>query len=109
MPEESMKEQREYDLTVHVFTISAGLVGVCLTAIGLLRILASHTQVTTMADELLAADALLFMVCCCLSFWSFKTEAPGLRRMLRRVIDTFFMVALAFMAIVCALIAYAVL
>ncbi len=108
MPYDPTKEQREHDLTMHVFTISAGLVGVCLTAIGLLRIFTAHTKITTIADELLAADAVVFMVCCSLSFWSFKTENPSRRRILRRLIDTLFMVALAFMVVVCSLIAYAV-
>ena len=108
MPEEPSRELREHDLTMHVFAISAGLVGVCLTAIGLLRIFTSHARVNTIAHELLAADAVLFMVCCSLSFWSFKTETPGRRRNLRRLIDTLFMLALALMVIVCALIAYAV-
>lgn len=108
MPEEPSREQREHDLTIHVFTISAGLVGVCLTAIGLLRILTHHTQITTVADELLAADAVLFMVCCFRSFWSFKTETSRRRLALRRVIDWLFMVALFFMVVVCSLIAYAV-
>jgi hypothetical protein len=108
MIDPSSREAREHDLTMHVFTISAGLVGVCLTAIGLLRIFTAHTSITTIADELLAADAVLFMVCCSLSFWSFKTGDERLRRLLRRVIDSLFMLALAFMVIVCALIAYAV-
>ena len=108
MSEEPSKEHREHDLTMHVFVISAGLVGVCLTAIGLLRIFTSHTRVNTIADELVAADAVLFMVCCSLSFWSFKTEEPIRRRTLRRVIDVLFMTALAFMVVVCTLIAYEV-
>lgn len=108
MPEEQLKEQREHELTMHVFTISGGLVGVCLTAIGLLRILTHHTQVATVADELLAADAVLFMVCSFLSFWSFKTEKMRRRLVLRRIIDSLFMVALFSMVVVCALIAYAV-
>jgi predicted membrane protein len=109
MPEDPLKEQREHELTMHVFTISGGLVGVCLTAIGLLRILTHHTQVATVADELLAADAVLFMACCFLSFWSFKTEKTRRRLTLRRIIDSLFMVALFSMVVVCALIAYAVL
>jgi uncharacterized membrane protein YsdA (DUF1294 family) len=102
------KERREHELTLHVFTISAGLVGVCLTAIGLLRLFTEHASVTTIADELLAADAMLFMVCCALSFWSFKTDAPRRKKILRRCIDSFFMIALAFMVAVCGLIAYEV-
>ena len=107
MPEPS-KEQREHDITLNVFAISAGLVGVCLTAIGLLRIIGSYAQIATIADELLAADAVVFLVCCTLSFWSLKAEALIRRKTLRRVVDWLFMVALAFMVVVCGLISYAI-
>ena len=102
------KEQREHDLTMHIFTISAGLVGVCLTAIGLLRVLASHSRVETLGEELLSANALLFMICCLLSFWSFKTSLQRHRNVLHKIIDSLFLLALLLMAAVCTLVAYAV-
>ncbi|HEY9194181.1 MAG TPA: hypothetical protein VIO81_15030 [Methyloversatilis sp.] len=101
-------EQREHDFTMHVFSISAGMVGVCLTAIGIVRLITSQTRIETMGDELLAADAVLFVLCCFLSFWSFKTTGPTLRRTLRLVIDGLFMLALSIMVLVCTVIAYAI-
>lgn len=108
MPEESSKEQRAYELTLHIFSISAGLVGVCLTAIGLIRVVVSQTRVTTVADDILAADAVIFMLCCFLSFWSFKTPHAAYKSRLRAIIDTLFMIALAMMVAVCAIFAYAI-
>ena len=93
---------------MHIFTISAGLVGVCLTAVGLLRVLASHSRIETLGGKLLSADALLFLVCCLLSFWSFKIFNPRRRDNLRKVIDWLFLLALMFMVAVCTLVAYAV-
>ena len=93
---------------MHVFAISAGMVGVCLTAIGILRLISSQTRVQTIGDDLLAADAVVFGVCCFLSFWSFKTRSTSQRRLLRLVIDGLFMLALTIMVVVCAIIAYAI-
>jgi hypothetical protein len=101
-------EHREHDLTMHVFAISAGMVGVCLTAIGILRLITSQSRVETIGDELLAADAVVFMVCCFLSFGSFKIRSARPRRLLRLIIDGSFMLALTMMVIVCAVIAYAI-
>ena len=101
-------EAREHDLTMHVFTVSAGMVGVCLTAIGLLRLIAAQSNVQTIGDDLLAVDALLFVVCAFLAFWSFKTKEPRIRRRLRLVVDTLFLAALAGMGAICAVIAYAI-
>ena len=55
-------EQREHDLTMHVFTVSAGMVGVCLTAVGILRLVAAQTKVQTLGDDLLAINAILFVL-----------------------------------------------
>ena len=101
-------EAREHDLTMHVFAVSAGMVGVCLTAIGLLRLIAAQTKAQTLGDDLLAVDAMLFVVCAFLAFWSFKTNEPSVRRRLRLMVDTLFLAGLAGMGAICAIIAYAV-
>lgn len=108
MAERSSLEQREHELTLHVFSISAAMVGVCLTAIGILRLVTSQSSAETIGDELLAADSVLFVLRCFLSFWSFKAARERLRRTLRVIIDTLFMVALSVMVVVCAVIAYAI-
>jgi hypothetical protein len=102
------QEQREHDLTIHVFAISAAMVGVCLTAIGILRLVAAQSKVQTLGDEFLAADAIMFGVCCFLSFWSLKTNRHQYRQRLRLVVDSLFMLALLLMVAVCAIIAYAI-
>ncbi|MGH8672327.1 MAG: hypothetical protein ACREUA_09905, partial [Burkholderiales bacterium] len=107
MPGESSHEQREHDLTMHVFSISAAMVGVCLTAIGILQLIATQTKVHTLGDDLLAMDAVLFVCCCFLSFWSFKARQARLRQRLRFLVDVLFMVALVVMVLICAIIAYA--
>ena len=100
-------EQREHDLTMHVFSISAAMVGVCLTAIGILQLVAAQVKVQTLGDDFLAADAVLFVCCCFFSFWSFKTGHARLRQKLWLIVDVQFLVALVVMVCVCAIIAYA--
>lgn len=101
-------EVHEHDLTMHVFTVSAGMVGVCLTAIGLLRLITAQTKVQTLGDDLLAVDAMLFVACAFLAFWSFKTKKPRTRQRLRIVVDALFLIGLAGMGVICAVIAYAI-
>lgn len=107
MADERPPEQREYDLTMHVFSISAAMVGVCLTAIGILRLVAAQTKVQTIGDELLAADAVLFVVCCFLHSGRSKSKGARTRQRLRFLVDVVFMFALVLMAAVCTIIAYA--
>lgn len=101
-------EEREHDLTMHVFAVSAAMVGVCLTAIGLLRLITAQTKIETLGDDLLAVDAVTFVVCTFLAFWSFKTRTPRTRTRLRVLVDTLFLGGLAGMGAICAIIAYAI-
>ena len=55
----------EEDICVHIFTVSAAMVGVCLTVIGLIRIVITLQKTNTLADDLLAGDALLFLTSAC--------------------------------------------
>jgi hypothetical protein len=99
----------EADLCIHIFTASAALVGVCLTVIGLIRVVVATLNVDTFADNLLAIDALLFLASCLLSYWALRTRS--IRRMYRveRVADAIFIAGLLLMTAVCSIIAYALL
>jgi hypothetical protein len=70
---------------MHVFAISAAMVGVCLTTIGILRLITSQSRVETI-----------------------KTKNVRLHHLLRLIIDGSFMLALTIMVLVCAGIAYAI-
>lgn len=80
--------------------------GVCLTVIGLLRVGISIRGGVTWADDLLAMDALIFLVSCLLAYFALRTR--NLRRMHRveRLADTLFILGLILMVFVCGFIVY---
>jgi hypothetical protein len=82
------------------------MVGVCLTVIGLIRVVITLGTADTLADDLLAADTLL--ISCLLSYWALRSR--GLRRMhrLERIADATFIIAMIGMVVVCALITYSI-
>ena len=84
------------------------MVGVCLTVIGLVRVVITLGTADTLADDFLAADALLFLISCLLSYWALRSR--GLRRMhrLEKIADGIFIVAMIGMVVVCALITYSI-
>ena len=98
----------EQDICIHIFTVSSAMVGVCLTVIGLIRVVITLGTVDTLADDLLAADALLFLTSSLLSYWALCSR--GLRRMHRieKIADGIFIVAMIGMVVVCALITYTI-
>src|SRR5712675_2503190 len=98
----------EQDICIHIFTVSSAMVGVCLTVIGLIRVVITLGRADTLADDLLAADALLFLVSCLLSYWALRSR--GLRRMhrLEKIADGIFIVAMIGMVVVCAVTTYTI-
>jgi hypothetical protein len=98
----------EQDICIHIFTVSSAMVGVCLTVIGLVRVVITLGTANTLADDFLAGDALLFLISCLLSYWALRSR--GLRRMhrLERIADAIFIIAMIGMVVVCALITYSI-
>ena len=98
----------EQDICIHIFTVSSAMVGVCLTVIGLIRVVITLGSADTLADDLLAGDALLFLISCLLSYWALRSRS--LRRMhrLEKIADGIFILAMIGMVIVCALITYTI-
>lgn len=59
----------EEDIPIHIFTVSSAMVGVCLTVIGIIRLLITLRKTDTIADDLLSADAALFLLATLFSYW----------------------------------------
>lgn len=97
---------RDIDLSVHILSVSAALVGVCLTVIGLLQVVERLRDSNTPLDNILAGDALLFLVSGILAYGSLRSRGAARRRLLERVADGCFLCALILMAGVAAAIAF---
>lgn len=112
MPKEPLSDSNpgldaivEADISVHIFSVSAALVGVCLTVMDLLRIRISSTFI----DDVLTVDAFLFLVSCLLSYGAIRTRSRRKRRRWERVADALFVMALLLMTCITAFIAYEIL
>src|SRR5436189_4141011 len=98
----------EQDICIHIFTVSSAMVGVCLTVIGLIRVVITLGRADTLADDLLAGDALLFLISCLLSYWALRSRSVHRMHRLEKVADAIFIIAMIGMAIICALITYSI-
>jgi len=107
MPETVSDTHLEEDISIHIFTVSASMVGVCLTVIGIVNIIIRGQNITTIADDLLAVDALVFLCSCMLSYWALRSRSR--RRMIRveHVADIIFLVGLSSMVVICGIIVLA--
>src|SRR5262245_22618683 len=96
------------DISIHIFTVSSAMVGVCLTVIGLIRVVIRLGRADTLADDFLAADPLLFLVSCLLSYWALRSRSIRRMHHLEKIADAIFIIAMIGMVIICALITYTI-
>ena len=107
-PQRDPNSHLEQDICIPISTVSSAMVGVCLTVIGLIRVVITLGSVDTLTDDLLAGDALLFLISCLLSYWALRSRT--LRRMHRieKIADGIFLIAMIGMVVICALITYSI-
>ncbi len=108
MPQPTSENHLEEDISIHIFTVSSAMVGVCLTVIGLIRVVITFGKADTVADDLLAADAFLFLVSCLLSYSALRTRSKRRMHRMERVADGIFILAMILMVIICGFITYAI-
>jgi len=94
----------ESDICIHIFTVSAAMVGVCLTVIGLLRVVISIRRVDTAADNIIASDAILFLISCMSSYLALRTRSVRRMHRVERFADFVFVVAMCLMVFTCVFI-----
>lgn len=93
-------------LSAHILSVSAGLIGVCVTVIGLFRVVVRAQHVDSIADNLLAIDGLLFLVACFLAYLALRARTAARAERLERIADVVFLTGLTMMVAVGGLIAY---
>jgi hypothetical protein len=108
MPKTTPENHLEEDISIHIFTVSSAMVGVCLTVIGLIRVVITFGKADTVADDLLAADAFLFLLSCLISYSALRTRSKRRMHLMERIADGIFILAMILMVVICGFITYAI-
>lgn len=106
--EPSQRRRLDHDICVHIFTASAAMVGVCLTVIGILRVVISLRKEDILGDDLLAINSMLYLASCLLSYWALRTRNLKRNHRLERMADVIFLTALVFTAVNAGFITWAI-
>jgi len=96
----------EHGIAVPIFSVSAGLVGVCLTVIGIFRAIGELKTFSTIGDNILAFNALIFLASCMFAYRSLRSRDPLRKHKFERTAHILFIFGLSLMAVVCSIIAY---
>jgi multisubunit Na+/H+ antiporter MnhF subunit len=99
-------EKIAQEMSAHIFVVSAGLVGVCLTVLSLFRVVFRLGKTHEYSDGLIAVDALGFLVACVAAYLSLRAESALYSKRFHTIADWAFLMSLTFMVVVGGLIAY---
>ena len=105
----SHDDDRFYTHLLTLMSVSAGMVGVCLTAVGLIGIVKRLGKFETLVDDCLALGTLLFMVVTVLSFLGIRTGLRNSWRGFALTLDILFCLALSVLVTASMLLTWAVL
>jgi hypothetical protein len=93
---------------LHLLSISATLAGLCVTVVALMKAIGKQADSATIADDMFAVCALLFLTSTYLISWALKTKKPGLATVLVKLLDVVFLVALTLMTAAAFVLVYTV-
>ena len=81
---------------LHLLSLSGTLAGLCITGVTLFHTLrfTSNSVPATIADDALLISAVLFLLCTYIIFVALRTKRSVLTRVLEKIADALFMVAL---------------
>ena len=100
------QEEVEQELCAHIFTVSAGMVGVCITVLSLFRVIFRLSKTHEFSDGLIALDALGYLIACVFAYLGLRSGIQERRRQFQLYADVAFLLSLSFMVVVGGLIAY---
>lgn len=95
------------DICVHIFTSSSTMVGVCLTVVGILRVVVTLRSEDVLGDDLLTINTMIYLAAALTSYWALRTRSVQRNHRLEYVADGLFLVGMVFTVINTAFITWA--
>jgi UDP-N-acetylmuramyl pentapeptide phosphotransferase/UDP-N-acetylglucosamine-1-phosphate transferase len=95
------RETRNHDHRLTLFSVSAGMVGVCLTGVGLIGVVKGIRNVESSVDEILTISALFFLLSTALYFFKLYHADQSKRTTIDYAADGMFFFSLALLLVAC--------
>jgi hypothetical protein len=93
---------------LHLLSLSGTMAGLCITGVTLFHTVGRSSTASTVADDMLAGCAMLFLLCTYVTFFALRTRKPGLAVTLEKAVDVLFSIALTAMVATGFVMAYTV-
>jgi hypothetical protein len=91
-----------------ICSISSGMLGICFTGISLMRLFITIRHRQTLADDLLSANALMFLFTIITSYYASRTINARRMRRLEGLSDKAFLASMGCLTLNCFFVTYAV-
>jgi len=96
------------DISVHILTTSAVMLGVCMTVVGVLHVLTVMSNVDTLGDDLLSVNSMIYLCACLCAYWALRTRRRKRNEILEHLADGLFLFGLVLSAIATGFITWAI-
>jgi hypothetical protein len=96
--------QQRRDVSQHILPTSATMLGVCVTVVGIVRLMELTGRVSTIIDNVVAIDSGFFLLSCVLSYLSLRTNRHSAE--LERYGDLVFIGGLVLMVVAACMLAW---
>ncbi len=82
------------DELLHLLSLSGTLAGLCITGVTLFHTIGRSSMPETLADDVLAGSALMFLICTYAIFFALRTRRSAVALLLEKIADVLFLLAL---------------
>lgn len=94
-------DDKLHDHLLNIIAVSAGMLGVCLTAIGLIGVIKATATIETLCDEILAVTSFVYLGAAIIAFIALRTPLRKRAIGLTTLVDVLFCLGLIFTAVAC--------
>lgn len=102
-------DDKLHDHLLNIISVSAGMLGVCLTAVGLIGVIKATAEIETLCDEVLAVTSFVYLGVAIIAFIALRTPLRKRAIGVTLVVDVLFCVGLILTAVACGLLVMIVL
>lgn len=94
-------DDKLHDHLLNIISVSAGMLGVCLTAVGLIGVIKATAEIETLCDEVLAVTSFVYLGAAIISFVALRTPLRKRAIGMTLAVDVLFCVGLILTAVAC--------
>jgi len=102
-------DARHERILERLLTAATSMTGICVGLLGAVNAFARSRNTETLADDVLALNALMFLVCCYLVVWGLRTGSRRMTARLLRVVETLFLASMTLLVAIGFFVVYSVL